>query len=156
MNPIEPLGERHGEQEGEQHLDAGQRDAELVEQLDQLAVEPFALGLLAGAVVLGHRTIFPTPQDAQTRFRGYPWGVVGRMLTHTDLTTEPLFLHCMACGDVRMLSDVRARCRCGHTSGRERDGRVVVAGPGRVARSAATRADRDEVAVVRPQAAVAS
>jgi len=47
----EPAGERHGEQEREEHLHAGERHAELVEQLDQLAVEAL-LGILSflGAV----------------------------------------------------------------------------------------------------------
>jgi hypothetical protein len=51
---VEALGERHTEQEGEEHLDAGERDAELVEQLDQLAVE-----LLLVALVAGHAHIIP-------------------------------------------------------------------------------------------------
>ena len=36
--PGETLGERHREQEGEQHLDSGQRHPELVQELDQLTV----------------------------------------------------------------------------------------------------------------------
>jgi predicted tellurium resistance membrane protein TerC len=37
----EALGERHGQQEAEQQLDAGQRDAQLVQQLDHLPVALF-------------------------------------------------------------------------------------------------------------------
>ena len=36
----EPLLEREDEQEREEHLYAGQRDADLVEELDQLAIDP--------------------------------------------------------------------------------------------------------------------
>ena len=36
----EALRERDGEQEGEEHLHAGKRHAQLVEELDQLAVDP--------------------------------------------------------------------------------------------------------------------
>jgi hypothetical protein len=35
--------ERHHEQEREQNLNAGARDAELVEELDRVAVKPFEL-----------------------------------------------------------------------------------------------------------------
>ena len=42
----EPLRERDGEQEGEEHLDAGERDPQLVQELDQLAVDPFLACLL--------------------------------------------------------------------------------------------------------------
>jgi len=38
--------ERDGEQEREQHLHAGEHDAELVEELDQLAVEIVLVALL--------------------------------------------------------------------------------------------------------------
>ena len=48
----EALLERHGEQEGEQHLHARHRDAQLVEQLDQLPVEPLLL-LVAALGLLG-------------------------------------------------------------------------------------------------------
>ena len=43
--------ERDDEQEGEQHLDAGKRDPELVQELDQLAVEV----VLAPLLVVAHR-----------------------------------------------------------------------------------------------------
>src|SRR3712207_4572387 len=42
----EPLREREREEEREQHLHAGQRDPELVQELDQLAVEPARLVLV--------------------------------------------------------------------------------------------------------------
>src|SRR4030095_12278540 len=45
----EAVRERDGEQEREQHLAAGERDAELVQKLDQLAVEPLVL------ILVGHR-----------------------------------------------------------------------------------------------------
>ena len=37
----------HHEQEREQHLDAGQRDAQLLEELLEIAVEPLLLGLVS-------------------------------------------------------------------------------------------------------------
>ncbi len=43
---LEALGERDGEQEGEEHLHAGERHAQLVEELDQLAVDPLLVRLL--------------------------------------------------------------------------------------------------------------
>ena len=43
---LEPLRERNREQEGEQHLNTWQRDAQLVQQLDQLAVDPLLMRLL--------------------------------------------------------------------------------------------------------------
>jgi hypothetical protein len=42
----EPLLERHREQEREQHLHARQGDADLVEELDQLPVDPLFVRLL--------------------------------------------------------------------------------------------------------------
>ena len=42
----EALRERDGEQEREKHLHARQRDAQLVQQLDQLAVDPLLVRLL--------------------------------------------------------------------------------------------------------------
>ena len=47
-DPLEPLGERHREQEREQHLHAGERDPQLVQELDQLTVNSFLLGLRHG------------------------------------------------------------------------------------------------------------
>src|SRR5829696_7839088 len=44
---LEAVGERHRQEEGEQDLNARERDAELVEELDQLTVEP-------GLLVLRH------------------------------------------------------------------------------------------------------
>src|SRR4029453_17167552 len=41
----EALAERGGEQEREQHLHTGQDDSELVQQLEQLPVEPFGRAL---------------------------------------------------------------------------------------------------------------
>src|SRR5918994_1269327 len=50
---IEPLGKGHREQEREQHLYARQRDAKLVEQLDQLTVGALARALpVTGAFVV--------------------------------------------------------------------------------------------------------
>ena len=46
--PREAVGERDGEKEREQHLDAGQSHAELVEELDQLAVAALLLALSHG------------------------------------------------------------------------------------------------------------
>ena len=43
---LEALRKRDGEQEGEQHLDAGERHPQLVEELDQLAVDPLLVRLL--------------------------------------------------------------------------------------------------------------
>ena len=43
---LEALRERDGEQEREQHLDAGERDPQLVEELDQLSVDPLLVCLL--------------------------------------------------------------------------------------------------------------
>ena len=43
---LEALAERHREQEGEEHLHAGERHAQLVEELDQLAVDPLLVRLL--------------------------------------------------------------------------------------------------------------
>src|SRR5207247_6970676 len=53
----EPLGERHGEEEREENLHTGKRDAELVEQLDQLAVTALLgiLSFLGAAGSLCHR-----------------------------------------------------------------------------------------------------
>ena len=48
----EALRERHAEQEREQHLDAGERDAQLVQELDQLPIEPFLLALIARHVLM--------------------------------------------------------------------------------------------------------
>jgi hypothetical protein len=45
----ESLRERNGEQEREQHLHARQRDAQLVEQLDQLAANTLAVVLVRTA-----------------------------------------------------------------------------------------------------------
>jgi len=59
-------GERQRQQEREQHLDAGQRNAELVQQLDQLSVEALFSRLL------GHRrrdSNVPVPEDAALRPR---------------------------------------------------------------------------------------
>jgi hypothetical protein len=48
------LVEGDDEQEREQHLDARQRDAQLAEQLLEVTVEPFLLGLVTtGVVALG-------------------------------------------------------------------------------------------------------
>ncbi|MBN1096608.1 hypothetical protein JKP76_11520 [Blastococcus sp. TML/C7B] len=47
---VDPRGEGHDEQEGEEELDTGQSHPELVEQLHELAVDP----LLPGLAVLGH------------------------------------------------------------------------------------------------------
>jgi hypothetical protein len=44
--PVEPLRERHREQEGEEDLNAGKRDAKLVQELDELTVEPLVPVLL--------------------------------------------------------------------------------------------------------------
>ena len=41
----ETLGERDGEQEREEHLHAGERHPQLIEQLDQLAVDPLLVAL---------------------------------------------------------------------------------------------------------------
>ena len=46
---IESRAERDDEQEGEQHLRARQRDAQLVEELDQLVVALLAQGSLVHA-----------------------------------------------------------------------------------------------------------
>ncbi len=43
---LEALRKRDGEQEREQHLDAGERHPQLVEELDQLAVDPLLVRLL--------------------------------------------------------------------------------------------------------------
>jgi hypothetical protein len=50
------LLERHDQQEGEQELDAGKAHADLVEQLDELAVDPLlpALGSAVVALRAGH------------------------------------------------------------------------------------------------------
>jgi len=53
-----PAGsERHGQQKGEQHLNARQGNANLVQQLDQLAVDPLlrslAVDLLVGVITHG-------------------------------------------------------------------------------------------------------
>ena len=40
------LLERHREQESEQHLHPGQRDPQLLQQLAEIAIEPFVFGLL--------------------------------------------------------------------------------------------------------------
>ena len=45
VTSAEALRERDGEQEGEEHLHAGERDAQLVEELDQLAVDPLLIAL---------------------------------------------------------------------------------------------------------------
>jgi hypothetical protein len=42
----ERTGERDREQEREQHLHSGEGDTKLVQQLDQLAVEPFVSALV--------------------------------------------------------------------------------------------------------------
>ena len=47
----EALVERDDEQEREQHLDAGQRHAQLTEQLLEVAIEPFLLGLVTSRVL---------------------------------------------------------------------------------------------------------
>ena len=47
----EALVERDDEQEREQHLDARQRDAQLPEQLLEVAIEPLLLGLVAAGVL---------------------------------------------------------------------------------------------------------
>ena len=44
--PREPLAERHGQEEGEEDLDARQRDAQLLEELADLAVAPLVLALV--------------------------------------------------------------------------------------------------------------
>src|SRR5205823_4636139 len=75
----ESLLERHGQEEPEQDLDAGHRDAQLVEELDHLAVQPLLLLLGARALVGArcleldacHRTGFPagTPPYAASATR---------------------------------------------------------------------------------------
>ena len=52
-HPRPALRERHGQQEAEQHLDARERDAQLVEKLDQLAVEPLASILVVAPSAAG-------------------------------------------------------------------------------------------------------
>src|SRR4051794_10161482 len=44
---VEPLLERDGQEEREEHLHAGERDAQLPEELGEIAVYPLVLGLLA-------------------------------------------------------------------------------------------------------------
>ena len=44
---VEVLLERDREQEGEEDLDAGQGDPQLLQQLAEVAVEAFLLGLVA-------------------------------------------------------------------------------------------------------------
>jgi hypothetical protein len=51
----EALLERHREQEGEQDLHPGQGDAQLLEELAEVAVEPFLVGLVSAGRPLGHR-----------------------------------------------------------------------------------------------------
>jgi hypothetical protein len=53
VDPLEALLERHGEQEAEQDLHARHDDAQLVEQLQQLPVEPLALVLVLARGELG-------------------------------------------------------------------------------------------------------
>ena len=49
---VEPRRKRQSEQKREQNLDARQRDAQLVQELDQLAVEPFLLALITRHVLM--------------------------------------------------------------------------------------------------------
>ena len=56
-DPLEALGERHGEQEREQHLHSGKRDAELVEELDELTVL-FRLLLLRHSPPLSRQRVY--------------------------------------------------------------------------------------------------
>jgi hypothetical protein len=52
----ETVAEGNDEQEREQHLHAGQRDAQLVEELDQLPVVTFLLAL-------GHRSLYSSQES---------------------------------------------------------------------------------------------
>ncbi len=70
----EPVGERNREQEREEHLHPGQRDAQLVEQLDQLAVVTVLLVSRARAGSTAAATPCVTraervPLDKKRRFR---------------------------------------------------------------------------------------
>ena len=47
----EALLERDGQQEGEEDLDAGLGDAQLLQLLAEVAIDPFGLGLVAGVGV---------------------------------------------------------------------------------------------------------
>src|SRR5207248_2390447 len=46
------VGERHDEEEGEEHLDAGQRDPKLAQELDQLPVDPLLLAFPLGDALI--------------------------------------------------------------------------------------------------------
>jgi hypothetical protein len=48
------LGERYGEQERKQHGDAREDDAQLVQQLDQLAIGPLLRRLVVGRPLVAH------------------------------------------------------------------------------------------------------
>ena len=52
VDRLEALLERHGQQEAEEHLHAGHDDPQLVEQLDQLAVEPLGFVFVGARAAL--------------------------------------------------------------------------------------------------------
>ncbi len=67
----EALVEGDHEQEGEQHLNAGQGDAELAQKLLQIAVEPLGLGLVPpGQRMGGHAGYIPPDAVPTPPFRG--------------------------------------------------------------------------------------
>ena len=53
----EALLKWHGEQEGEENLDSGQRDAQLLEQLAEVAVEALGLALVSARGAVAHLSI---------------------------------------------------------------------------------------------------
>ena len=75
----EPLGEREREEEREQHLDAGDGDPHLVQELDQLTVDPLLLRFAGFAALLhgmASSLIVLRPLHAY-RVRGCPKPAVG-------------------------------------------------------------------------------
>ena len=65
----EALCEGHAEQEREQHLDAGERDAELVQELDQLSIEPFVLALRTHCVISSPKLPLTTQTERNRAMR---------------------------------------------------------------------------------------
>ena len=71
VDPAEPLGERQRQQEREQDLDAGLRDAQLLQHLDHVAVGPLQRAAPRAAVALpGRGRRRPVPRGARRRVPG--------------------------------------------------------------------------------------